>query len=121
MTVVAACEPVESGSPNMAGVQAHLGFDVGMVPEGCEPLGLSGDGRGTMVGATFECDLGTILIERFDSSIREDDVPAVPAESGSSEIEWRDGATRDVIRLRSDGVPIEVLFDIADSIHILDD
>lgn len=120
LVIAAACEPVDSGPPDMAGVQAHLGLTIGTIPEDCDPLGLSGDGRGTMVGATFECGRGTILIERFDSTLREDDVPAVPSESGPSEIEWRDDATGDVVRLRSDGIPVEELFDVAGQIRLLE-
>lgn len=66
--VGAACRPVEGGSPEIAKVENHLGLEVGYAPEGCDPIGLDGDGRGTIVGAAFDCGEATgSRIERIEA------------------------------------------------------
>jgi hypothetical protein len=119
--VVVACSPVEGGPPDMADVEDHLGLTVGYLPEGCHPVGLDGDGRGTIVGAAFDCAEGTGLrIERFDAESNDEELSSSPAATSAGRVEWRDGRTRDVIRVSSDDLAIDLLMKVADSIEVRD-
>jgi len=97
----------------------HLG--IGYVPEGCDPVGLEGDGRGRMFAAGFDCpeDL-TLRVERFDSGSNDDVLPASPSETGPGRVEWRDESTDDVIRVVSDDLDVEMLIQVAESIEVRD-
>jgi hypothetical protein len=103
----------------MDDVTAHLDVAIGYVPAGCDPAGLDGDGRGTIVGAGFECVDGTTLhIERFDADVDDDPLSDTPSETISGRIEWRDSTTGDVIRVTSADIDVEVLVRIAESIEV---
>ena len=116
---LSACGPVEGGQPGMSDVETHLDFELGYLPEDCDPFGLYGDGRGTMTGVTFECaDGDTLQIERFDQDIRDDELPGAPAESKPGEVEWRDLSTGDVVSVRSGDMPGETLMRVAGSIQL---
>ncbi len=105
----------------MADVETHLGLTLGYLPTSCEPIGLDGDGRGTIVGAGFECQgAATLRIQRFDSDVNDDPLSAVPTETGPGRLEWRDGSTGDVIRVVSDGFDTDVLVRVAESIEVSD-
>lgn len=119
--IVGACSPVEGGPPDLAAVESHLRLGVGFVPEGCDPIGLDGDGRGRMVGAAFDCPEGAAArVERFDSEFTDDVLPASPVETVAGRVEWRDGSTGDVIRLVSDDLDVEVLMRVALAIEVRD-
>ena len=120
--LLAACDvPVEPGPSDMADVDAHLDLTVAYMPTGCAPAGLGGDGRGTIVGAGFECPDGTTLrIQRFDRDVNDDPLPATPAETSAGRVEWRDGSTGDAIRVASDDLDVEVLLRVAESIEVRD-
>ena len=105
----------------MADVEDHLDLVVGYMPDGCDPVGLDGDGRGRMVGAAFDCAEGsTLRVERFDSEFNNDPIPASPAENRPGRVEWRDGATGDVIRVVSDDLDAQVVLQVAESIDVRD-
>lgn len=116
---VAACSPVEGAPPDLAAVESHLDLLFGYIPEGCDPVGLDGDGRGRMVGAAFDC-LGdtTLRVERFDAEFNNDPLPASPAETVTGRVEWRDHSTGDVIRVVSDDLDVEMLIRLAESIDV---
>jgi hypothetical protein len=117
--LIAACGPVKAGPPNMADVEEHLTLTVGYVPEGCEPVGLDGDGRGKAFGAAFDCPEGaTLRIERFDASSNDAALSASPSETDPGRVEWRDEPTGDVIRVASDDLDIGVLLQVAESIEV---
>jgi hypothetical protein len=119
--MLTSCGPVESGPPDLEGVEAHLGLTVGHIPEGCDPVGLSGDGRGNVVGASFACpDDSALIIERFASEVVEDGHSPGTADSQQARVEWTDDSTGDVIRVRSDELPIDDLVDVADAISVTD-
>lgn len=119
LMTISACSPIETGPPGMVDVEAHLDLFVPYVPEGCDPVGLDGDGRGSVVGAAFDCTGGTTLrVERFDSTVNEDPVPGSPAETSPGRVEWREGSTGDVIRVVSDGFDVGVLLRVAESIEV---
>lgn len=119
--VLAACSPVEGGPPDLAAVESHLRLGIGYVPEGCDPVGLDGDGRGGMMGAAFECPEGTTLrLERFDSASIDGVLPTSPSEAGAGHVEWRDEATGDVIRVASDVLDNELLLRVGGSIEVRD-
>jgi hypothetical protein len=105
----------------MADVEEHLDLAIGYVPERCEPIGLDGDGRGTIVGAGFDCPEGvTLRVQRFDAEVNEDPLPATPSDTGAGRIEWRDESTGDVIRVASDDLDPGVLLRVAESIEVRD-
>lgn len=119
--VLTGCVPVEPGPPDLSEVEAHLGLIVGYVPEGCDPVGLDGDGRGKMFGAAFECPGDeTLRIERLASETVEGQLPPLPEESGPGRVEWRDQSTGDVIRVRSDQFAADVLSSVAQAISLPD-
>ena len=103
----------------MADVEGHLDVSVGYLPDGCDPVGLDGDGRGTVVGAAFDCpDNTTLRIERFDATVNDDALSASPSETLPGRVEWRDGPTGGVIRVVSDALDVAVLLQVADSIEV---
>lgn len=103
----------------MADVEGYLELTAGYLPDGCEPVGLEGDGRGTMVGAGFECAEGaTVRIQRFDQELNDDLLPTSPSETGAGYIEWRDESTGDVIRVVSEDLDAGVLLRVAESIEV---
>lgn len=103
----------------MADAEQHLGLIVGFVPQGCDPVGLGGDGRGSMVGAAWECPQAvTLRIERFDAESNDDEVPGTPSETSAGRVEWRDGPSGDVIRVVSEELDVDVLLQVADSIEV---
>ena len=105
----------------MADVSAHLDLAIGYIPAGCEPAGLYGDGRGTIVGAGFDCpDAMTVRIERFDAELDDDPLTGSPSQTKSGRVEWRDGPTGDVIRVASDDLDIDVLQRVAEYIEVRD-
>lgn len=105
----------------MADVESHLDLAMGSMPEGCDPVGLDGNGRGTMVGAAFDCPRGaTLRIERFGSEFNDDPLPALPTETGTGRVEWRDDQTGDVIRIVSPDLDSDALLTVAESIEVLD-
>jgi len=118
--VLAACGgPVKAGPPNMADVEGHLNVSVGYLPDGCDPVGLDGDGRGTVMGAAFDCPEDTTLrIERFDAGVNDDALSASPSETNPGRVEWRDGSTGDVIRVVSDDIDVAALLRVAGSIGV---
>lgn len=119
--VLAGCVPVEPGPPDLSEVEAHLGLIVGYVPEGCDPVGLDGDGRGTYFGAAFACpEDATLRIERLASERVEGQLPALPEESVPGRVEWRDPSTGDEIRVRSDEFATDVLLSVARAISLPD-
>lgn len=120
MVAVVACDtPADIGPVDMDDVTAHLDVVIGYIPAGCDPAGLDGDGRGTIVGAGFECVDGTAMhIERFDAQVDDDPLSDTPSETTSGRIEWRDSATGDVIRVTSADIDVEVLVRIAESIEV---
>lgn len=121
VTVVACDTPVEGGPVDMDDVEAHLDMLVGYILPGCDPAGLDGDGRGTIVGAGFECPDGTTFrIERFDAAVNDEPLTASPAETQPGRIEWRDGSSGDVIRVASNDVDIDVLQRVAESVEVRD-
>lgn len=118
-TVFACVGPVEIDQLGIVDVEAHLDATIGYVPAGCDPVGLDGDGRGTIVGSGFECPDGTSLrIERFDAGVNDDPLTSAPSETRVGRVEWRDGPTGDVIRVVSDDFDPEVLLQVAESIEI---
>lgn len=117
--VVAACSPVEGVPPDLEAVESHLDLSFGYVPEGCNPIGLDGDGRGKMVGAAFDCvEDSTLRVERFDGEFNDDPLPASPAETVPGRVEWRDESTGDVIRVVSDDLDVEMLIRFAESMDV---
>ena len=119
--VLAACSPVEGGPPDLAGVEEHLDLVVRYLPNGCEPVGLGGDGRGKMVEAWMECPNNAMFrIERFDSESNLDDLPRVPSVTRPGWVEWRDPSTGCVVRIISDELDVDVLMRIAESIEFRD-
>lgn len=103
----------------MDDVEAHLELIVRYLPAGCDPAGLDGDGRGTIVGSGFECPDGTTLrIERFDAEVNDEPLTASPSETRPGRVEWRDGPTGDVIRVASDDFGLDVLLRVAESIEV---
>ena len=111
---LAACSPAEGGPPDLADVEEYLDLLVPYLPNGCDPVGLDGDGRGRMVGVAFECPEGaTVRIERFDSESNVDDLPGVPTVTRPGWVQWRDPSTGDVVRVVSDELEDEVLMRIA--------
>jgi hypothetical protein len=79
---LAVCGPVEGDPPDLADVEDHLGLVVDCLPEGRDPIGLGGDGRGRILGAGFDCGEGTGLrIERFDADSIDAQVSSSPAET----------------------------------------
>lgn len=119
LAALVGCVPVRGGPPDMSDVEAHLGLVVGHVPAGCDPVGLSGDGRGTMVGAGFECPDGTSFrIERFGAAVVEDEeLTPQPSETAPDRVGWRDEVTGDEIRVASDDLEIDALLVIAEAIE----
>lgn len=102
-------------------VEAHLELVIGYMPAGCDPAGLDGDGRGTIVGAGFEClDATTLRIQRFDAEVNDDLLSESPSETQDGRVEWRDGTTGDVIRVASDDVGLDVLMRVAQAIEVRD-
>lgn len=111
--------PVQGGPPSMTDVEGHLNLTIGDVPGGCQPVGLDGNGRGTVVGTAFDCPDGTTFrIERFDADTNDDALSSSPSGTGQGRVEWRDAATGDVIRVVSDDVDIAVLLRVAESIEV---
>lgn len=118
---LAACSPVEGGPPDLAAVESYLHLEIGYVPEGCDPVGLDGDGRGRMVGAAFDCPEGaTVRVERFDFEFNDDVLSASPSETGPGRVEWRDELTDDVIRVVSADLDVEMLMRVALLIEVRD-
>lgn len=114
---VAACSPVEGAPPDLAAVESHMHLGIGYIPEGCDPNGLDGDGRGRMVGAAFNCvGDSTLRVERFDGEFNDDPVPSSPSETVPGRVEWRNPSTGDVIRVVSDDLDVEMLIRVAESI-----
>lgn len=119
--LLAACSPVKGGPPDLTAVEEHLDLVVRYLPNGCEPIGLGGDGREKMVGAGMECaDTSMFRIERFDSESNLDDLPRVPSVTRPGWVEWRDPSTGDVVRVISDELDVDVLMRIAESIEFRD-
>ena len=124
MTIVLAACPAPSGrivALTLDDVERHLDLRLGTVPEDCQPQGLFGDGRGKMVGATFDCSGAVVLIvERFDGRERDAPLPGSPAASSANRgrIEWRDGASGDVVVVRSNEADPTMLLDVARSIDV---
>jgi hypothetical protein len=120
--VLVACErPVEGGPPDMADVESHLNLAIGFIPEGCDPVGLDGDGRGRMMGAGFDCTGGaTLRIERLDSALDDDELPTIPTETSEGRVEWRAQEGGDAIRVVSDDLDTDVLLLVAESIDVRD-
>lgn len=103
----------------MSEVEGHLGLVVGFLPEGCTPVGLDGDGRGRVFGAAFVCLEGAALrVERLDSALGDDGLPAAPTDTGDGSIEWRHSEGGDVIRIVSDELDVGVLMQVAESIQV---
>lgn len=103
----------------MADIEGHLNLSLGYVPDGCDPVGLDGDGRGRVVGAGFDCPADTTLrIVHFDAESNGDALLALPSETSPGRVEWRDGSTGDVIRVVSDGLDVAVLLRVANSIQV---
>lgn len=121
VTVVACDTPVQGGPVDMDDVSAHLELVIGYIPPGCDPAGLDGDGRGTIVGAGFECPDGTAFrVQRFDVTVNDEALTGSPSETQPGWIEWRDDGSGDVIRIASNDVDIDVLERVAESIEIGD-
>lgn len=103
----------------MSEVEAHLDLGIGYLPEGCEPVGLDGDGRGSVMGAAFTCPGDAALrVEHLRAEVAPD-APAVPSELRPGWIEWRDDATGDVIRVVSADIGLDLLMRVALSIEVL--
>jgi hypothetical protein len=116
---VAACSPVEGGSLDVADVEKHLDLVIGFLPEGCEPVGLGGDGRGRMVDAALYCpDAATLRIERLESESNGQELPTSPSESSPGRVEWRDESTGDVVRIASSDLEVDLLMRVAESIEV---
>lgn len=118
-SALVACSPVEGAPPGLAAVESHLHLGIGYIPEGCNPIGLDGDGRGRMVGAAFDCiEDSTLRVERFDGDFNDDPLPLSPSETVPGRVEWRNPSTGDVIRVVSDDLDVEVLIRVAKSIDV---
>lgn len=102
----------------MGDVESHLDLQIGYLPDGCEPVGLDGDGRGTIVGAAFTCPEAIGLrIEHLAEEVA-GDAPATPSLVAPGRVEWRDEPSGDVIRVVSEQSEIESLLRVARSIEI---
>ena len=121
VVLVACGGPVKGGPPSITDVEGHLDVSVGYMPDGCDPVGLDGDGRGTVMGAAFDCpEDATLRIERFNAGGNDDALSASPSETSPGRVEWRDGSTSDVIRVVSDDLDVAVLLQVAKSIEVHD-